>query len=78
MYAAVFALLVAFLFMSANWLMVPPCAAAMVVIGLRIGKEETMMMERFGDDYRAYTERTGRLLPRLRFKRDLTKRQHQR
>ena len=28
------------------------------------GKEETMMIEQFGDEYRAYMQRTGRFLPR--------------
>ncbi len=32
---------------------------------LRVGHEERMMIEGFGDEYRAYMERTGRLLPKL-------------
>jgi protein-S-isoprenylcysteine O-methyltransferase Ste14 len=31
-----------------------------------VDKEEEMMLERFGDKYRAYMKRTGRFLPRLR------------
>lgn len=31
---------------------------------LRAGREEQMMLEHFGDEYRAYMNRTGRLLPR--------------
>ncbi|GAH99311.1 unnamed protein product [marine sediment metagenome] len=31
-----------------------------------IGKEEKMLLEQFGDEYRTYMERTGRLLPRFR------------
>lgn len=31
----------------------------------RIGKEEQMMVDTFGDEYRQYMARTGRLLPRL-------------
>lgn len=30
----------------------------------RIPREEQMMLERFGDEYRAYMQRTGRFLPR--------------
>ncbi len=45
-------------------------AAAMVFSALlllaRIPKEEAMMLEGFGDEYRAYAARTGRLLPRSR------------
>ena len=31
----------------------------------RIAKEEQMMVDTFGDEYRQYMARTGRLLPRL-------------
>jgi protein-S-isoprenylcysteine O-methyltransferase Ste14 len=31
---------------------------------LRVGREERLMLGMFGDEYRAYMERTGRLLPR--------------
>ncbi len=31
-----------------------------------VRQEEEMMLERFGDEYRAYMKRTGRFLPRLR------------
>ena len=30
-----------------------------------VSQEEEMMLERFGDEYREYTRRTGRFLPRL-------------
>ncbi len=32
---------------------------------LRVGDEEQMMLDTFGEEYRAYMERTGRLWPRL-------------
>ncbi len=31
----------------------------------RMGREEQMMIDQFGDEYRTYMQRTGRLLPRL-------------
>jgi protein-S-isoprenylcysteine O-methyltransferase Ste14 len=31
----------------------------------RVKKEESLMLETFGDEYRAYIRRTGRLIPRL-------------
>jgi protein-S-isoprenylcysteine O-methyltransferase Ste14 len=31
---------------------------------IRLPKAEEKLIERFGDEYRAYMERTGRLLPR--------------
>ena len=33
---------------------------------LRVGQEEALMEERFGEEYRDYCQRTGRLIPRFR------------
>ena len=30
-----------------------------------VGKEERMMLETFGDSYRVYAERTGRIFPSI-------------
>jgi protein-S-isoprenylcysteine O-methyltransferase Ste14 len=38
-------------------------AAWTLLYSVRIGKEERMMLEKFGDEYRAYMARTGRLTP---------------
>lgn len=32
---------------------------------LRVSREEQMMLEQFGDEYRAYMNRTGRVVPRI-------------
>jgi len=32
---------------------------------VRVGPEEQMMIDRFGDEYREYMERTGRLFPKF-------------
>ncbi|NHJ12029.1 MAG: isoprenylcysteine carboxylmethyltransferase family protein [Candidatus Thorarchaeota archaeon] len=32
---------------------------------VRVGDEEAMLLEQFGDEYREYMERTGRLLPKI-------------
>jgi protein-S-isoprenylcysteine O-methyltransferase Ste14 len=48
---------------SASWLIVVLVVVAILVLYARIGKEETMMIEQFGDEYRAYMQRTGRFLP---------------
>jgi protein-S-isoprenylcysteine O-methyltransferase Ste14 len=32
---------------------------------IRLPKEEEKLIERFGDEYRAYMKRTGRFLPKL-------------
>jgi protein-S-isoprenylcysteine O-methyltransferase Ste14 len=33
---------------------------------LRVGKEEEMMIEEFGDEYKEYMDRTGRLFPKFK------------
>jgi protein-S-isoprenylcysteine O-methyltransferase Ste14 len=35
------------------------------IIALRTPREEAMLEAHFGEEYRAYRARTGRLLPRL-------------
>lgn len=67
MYSAFFLSGIGFFLLSANW-----CIAAIYMPALafmcwdRVSSEEEMMIERFGDLYKEYTTRTGRLLPRLR------------
>lgn len=65
MYTALFGFFVGILLISALWLVVPLVVASILMLCTRLGKEETMMIEQFGDAYRAYMRRTGRLLPRL-------------
>ena len=48
---------------SANLLLLINYLLTIVLIALRIPTEERMLLERFGDEYRAYMKRTGRLLP---------------
>ena len=52
--------------LAANWFMGLASVAVLVMVLVRLPKEEARLIERFGDEYRAYTERTGCLLPRLR------------
>jgi len=65
MYTALFSFFVGLALVSASWLIVLLVVAAIFVLYARIGKEETMMTEQFGDEYRAYAQQTGRFLPRL-------------
>lgn len=65
MYSALFVLFLALSFMSANWLILLSGVAVIITIYARIGKEEVMLIKEFGDEYRDYMKRTGRLLPRL-------------
>jgi protein-S-isoprenylcysteine O-methyltransferase Ste14 len=36
-------------------------------IAARINAEETLMLQQFGDEYRIYMQKTGRILPRFRY-----------
>ena len=49
---------------TANWVFV--ILAVMVIAGMmaRVPREEQMMLEEFGEEYRAYMRRTGRFFPR--------------
>ncbi|HXJ97086.1 MAG TPA: isoprenylcysteine carboxylmethyltransferase family protein [Terriglobia bacterium] len=66
MYSVLFFFLLAAAVMSANWLFMVLCAGRMLMFFERIRREEGMLIGQFGDEYRRYQQRTGRLLPRLR------------
>jgi protein-S-isoprenylcysteine O-methyltransferase Ste14 len=51
---------------AANWFMGLAILSVLVMLLIRLHKEEEKLIERFGDEYRAYIERTGRLLPRIK------------
>ena len=60
-------ILTAISLLTANWFIGGMTVIALVMIALVvIPKEEANLIETFGDDYRAYMKRTGRLVPRLR------------
>lgn len=65
MYTALFSFFVGLALVSASWLVVLLVVAAIFVLYARVGKEEAMMIEQFGDEYCAYMQRTGRFLPYL-------------
>jgi protein-S-isoprenylcysteine O-methyltransferase Ste14 len=68
MYTSVLIFVTAVTLISANALIALPLVVA-VSVGLilwkRIQREEALMIEQFGDEYREYMKRTGRFLPRL-------------
>lgn len=66
MYTLLFGNMAGFSLVAANWLVLLPRIIQFAHLYARINREEAMMTERFGDDYRAYMSRTGRLLPSLR------------
>jgi len=50
-----------------NWIAGLSMAASMLPLYLvRVRQEEEMMLEHFGEEYRLYMGRTGRVIPRLR------------
>ena len=65
-YTAFILILGSTLFISSNWL-IGLCWAGMTVLEVvsRIGFEESLMVEFFGEQYREYMKKTGRLLPKF-------------
>jgi protein-S-isoprenylcysteine O-methyltransferase Ste14 len=52
--------------LTANWLLALLGLSAFAMLVVRARIEEEKLIERFGDEYRAYTGRTGRFFPRVR------------
>lgn len=50
---------------SGSWFIGLSLLLGMIPLALRTPIEEARLIERFGDEYRAYMQRTGRYLPRL-------------
>ena len=65
LYSAMLGWAVALGLLTANWIFVAVCALSIFGLLWRIPKEEQMMLEAFGDEYKAYIQRTGRLFPKL-------------
>lgn len=65
MYTVLFALEIALLLLTQNWFIGGvPLAALSLIVATRLRREEQTMLDRFGDEYRAYMSRTGRFWPR--------------
>jgi protein-S-isoprenylcysteine O-methyltransferase Ste14 len=47
-------------------LLVTATSIFMVMLLIRLPQEEEKLIERFGDEYRVYLRRTGRLMPRIK------------
>jgi protein-S-isoprenylcysteine O-methyltransferase Ste14 len=63
-YLSLIIFMTAIALMTANWFLILFLVISIVDLVLRIPKEEQMMIDEFGDEYKAYMQRTGRLLPR--------------
>jgi protein-S-isoprenylcysteine O-methyltransferase Ste14 len=65
MYASFLVLGVGQALLVANWIAgLSGLAATALLMAVRLPREEAMMIEQFGDEYRDYRRRTGALLPR--------------
>jgi len=49
---------------AASWFLMGGAVLAVVLVRLRLPKEEAQLEDRFGEEYRDYVRRTGRFLPR--------------
>lgn len=64
-YLAMMIFLTSITLVSANWMFIAFQMVSMIDLALRIPKEEQMMIEAFGDEYKYYMQRTGRLFPKF-------------
>jgi protein-S-isoprenylcysteine O-methyltransferase Ste14 len=55
--------------LAANWFIGLSGLVVLAMLVARTPKEEQKLIEKFGDEYRAYMATTGRFLPRMRSKR---------
>lgn len=65
MYTILIIYMVCVSLLAANLLILIPHLIAIFLLLLRLDNEETMLLQEFGDDYREYMFKTGRLLPKL-------------
>lgn len=63
MYTVLIVYMLSWVLVSANLLFLVYYVLAILLIIVRIPKEERMMLEKFGEEYHIYMKRTGRLLP---------------
>lgn len=58
-------LFISFGMMADNWFIALLGILAFIGMAIRTPKEEANLIEKFGDEYRQYMQRTGRFLPKL-------------
>ncbi len=67
MYTVILVMFVGWLLLIGSWFVgVATVVFVAVIMLMRTRREEAMMIERFGDEYRAYMGQTGRFLPRFK------------
>ena len=65
LYAGIFGWCLSLTLLTANWIFVAACLLSIFGLLYRVPKEEQMMIEAFGDEYKDYMKRTGRFFPKL-------------
>lgn len=68
-YLGVFVLLAALALLAANFLILLPTVALLTLLYVQLPDEESMLIDRFGDQYREYMKRTPRFVPSLKHQR---------
>jgi protein-S-isoprenylcysteine O-methyltransferase Ste14 len=64
-YATAALLMASVTMLSANWLIGASSIIVLALLAIRTPKEEQMLIDKFGDDYRRYMRMTGRFFPRI-------------
>ena len=67
-YFEAFTFIIALALVASNWLILLPALALITIIYEQISKEELMLIDKFGDEYREYMKRTPRLIPKPQLK----------
>lgn len=65
LYTAMFFWTVSLALVTASWVFAGMVVLVALIFFTRVPREEAMMLEQFGDEYRSYIQRTGKFLPRL-------------
>jgi protein-S-isoprenylcysteine O-methyltransferase Ste14 len=63
-YAAYLVFMTSIALVTASWFFIALLVVSIVVLALRIPKEEQMLIETFGEEYKKYMQRTGGLFPK--------------
>ena len=66
MYTTFFTISATVALVATNWIIIIMCLLFGILLPSVIQTEEQTLLEKFGDEYREYMQRTGRFLPRLR------------
>ena len=64
-YAGMIGWCLALVLLTANWIFLAVCGLTIAGLLWRVPREEQMMLEAFGTEYKAYMQRTGRYFPKF-------------